>query len=226
MGAVGDVSSGYTQLLRVVGCLVNELRSFNDYKVAACADRVEVSCKQLGKVNRDANFSRDTIFNEVREVNEREKRKGSLILREFDCNSVNEVCDKFKEVCHMLNVGANELSDVAKIGGKKLFRAKVLNAEKRSELLMVTGRLRTMSGFENLYIQKDLTFRQRQELSERRSKARMRKVDGGVAIAGSFGMNGHVSIGRGRGSSRGQVSSKVGKTVYGSTPHVSRKSLN
>ena len=68
----------------------------------------------------------------------------------------------------MLNVDAIELSDFVKIGVKKLFWAKVLNAEKRLELLLVTGRLRTMSGFANLYIQKDLTFRQRLELSERR----------------------------------------------------------
>ena len=63
---------------------------------------------------------------------------------------MNDVCDKFREVCHRLNVGAVELSDVVKICDKKLFRAKVLNDEKRAELLMVTGWLRTMSGFENL----------------------------------------------------------------------------
>ena len=132
-----------------VGYLVNEVRSLKDYKVAACTDRVEVSGKQRGEGNRDVNFSRDASFNEVRKVNERERRKCSLILRGFDCNSVNEVCDKFKEVCHMLNVGAIELSDVVKIDDKKLIRAKVLNDEKRSKLLMVTGQLRNMSGFEN-----------------------------------------------------------------------------
>ena len=52
------------------------------------------------------------------------------------------------------------------------------------------------------------------------------RSDGGVAVAGSYGMNGRVSRGRDRGSGRGQVSSKLGRTVYGSTPHVARKSLN
>ena len=52
------------------------------------------------------------------------------------------------------------------------------------------------------------------------------RSDGGVAVAGSYGMNGRVNRGRGRGSGKGQVSSKVGKTVYGSTLHVARKSLN
>ena len=54
-------------LLRVVGCLVNEVRSLKDYKVAACVDRGRnvVNGKQLGEVNRDVNFSRDAIFNKV-----------------------------------------------------------------------------------------------------------------------------------------------------------------
>ena len=38
------------------------------------------------------------------------------MLRGFECNSANHVCDKFNEVCHMLNVGTVELSDVVKIG--------------------------------------------------------------------------------------------------------------
>ena len=90
VGAVGDVSAGHAQLLRIVGCLVNEVHSLKDYNVAACVDqdRNVVNGKQRGKVNRDVNFSRDEIFNEVREVNERDKHKCSIILRGFDCNSV------------------------------------------------------------------------------------------------------------------------------------------
>ena len=55
----------------------------------------------------------------------------------------------------------------------------MLNDEKQTELLMVTGCLTTMGGFQNLYIQNDLTFWQRQELSERRHKARMSAADSG-----------------------------------------------
>ena len=36
-GAV-DVSAGYAQLLRVVGCLVNEVHNLKDHKVTACTD--------------------------------------------------------------------------------------------------------------------------------------------------------------------------------------------
>ena len=71
---------------------------------------------------------------------------------------MNDVCDKFKEVCHIFNISAVELSDV-KICGK-LFQAKGLNDEKCTGLLMVRGQLKPMRGFENLYIQKVLTFHQ------------------------------------------------------------------
>ena len=138
---------------------------------------------------------------------------------------MNDVCDKFKEICHILNVGSIELSN-AKIVNKKLFRANGLN-DKRANLLIVTGKLKTTRVFENLYIQREISFWQRQELSERRHRARMSTVDSGessrsdgIAVAGS---DGRVGRGRGRGFGRGQVSSKAGSTVYGSTPHVARK---
>ena len=52
------------------------------------------------------------------------------------------------------------------------------------------------------------------------------RSDGGVAVAGSSGMNDRMGKGRGRGSGKGQVSSKVDRSVYGSTPHVARKSFS
>ena len=67
------------------------------------------------------------------------------------------MCDKFSEVYHALNVGSIELSDVVKFGDRKLFCANVKD-EKRTEPLMLTGILRSMKAFENLYIQKDLTY--------------------------------------------------------------------
>ena len=50
---------------------------------------------------------------------------------------------------------------------------------------MVIGRLITMKGNENVYIQKDLTYRQRQELSEKRFKTRLSTVL--IHVIKSFG---------------------------------------
>ena len=167
----------------------------------------------------------------------REKCKCSIVLRGFGCNRVNDVYD------HILNVGSVELNDAIKISDKRLFRAKVLNDEKPTELLMATSKLRSMRGFENLYIQKDLMYHQRHELAERRCKSRMSAVVGdessasavGVSVASSWDMSKNVGGGRGKGRGSGrdqvlrrdhsQVSAKVGRKVYGGTPQIV-KSLN
>ena len=145
MGAVSDVSAGYAKFLRVVGSLVNEVCSLKNCKMTAGRDQSVVIGKQMGWLNRDVNFSRDAIFNEIWEVTERQNCNCSIILRGCDCNSVNDVCGKFKEACHVLNDSV-EFSDVAKIGDRKLYRMKVLNNEKRSEFIMVTGKLKCMRG--------------------------------------------------------------------------------
>ena len=51
----------------------------------------------------------------------------------------------------------------------------------RKELLMVASRP-SMRGFENVYVQKDLTYRQRQELSERRHRGNMTEADSGFLV--------------------------------------------
>ena len=88
-----------------------------------------MSDEQQGELIREEKFSGDIIFNDVCEATEREKHKRCIMLRGFNCNSVN-ICDKFKEVSQILNVGFVDLSDVVKIDNKKLFRAKVLNDDK------------------------------------------------------------------------------------------------
>ena len=75
----------------------------------------------------------------------------------------------------------------------------------------MANRLKSKKGFENLYIQKDLTYRQRQELSERRRGGNVTKVLGRMnegenssissAIGGPSGTSGVVRRGGGRGSS-------------------------
>ena len=52
MGAVSDVSAGYAQLLRIVGCLVNEVCSLKDCKMAACRDQGVETMKQFIPQNR------------------------------------------------------------------------------------------------------------------------------------------------------------------------------
>ena len=53
---------------------------------------------------------------------------------------------KFGEICQALGVGFVELSDVKKVDPRALFRAKILDNEKRRELLMVAKKLNLWKG--------------------------------------------------------------------------------
>ena len=202
-------------------------------------------------------------------------------MRGFDCESVNDVCEKFNNICQVLNIGIIEVTDIVQIGDKRLFRAKVLNDEKRKELLLVAKKLKSLKEYEKVYIQKDLTFRQRQELYERRygrgvlqsgnrseiakdgsvhtvtgdvghslvqegcldrNVVRRRGRTGGGRGSGRGSGSGRGrGIGKGRGSGRGLSSGKgfgnsqgrvehsgalVDDSLYATTPHVRRQSLN
>ena len=166
----GDVTAGYAQLLRLVGCLVNQVRGLVDSSSGNSGNVTNLNGPHV-RVSSDVKISRDAIFTEVRELNERDKRKCSIILQGFDCESVNDVCEKFNSICQVLNVGIIELNDIVQIGDRRLFgdrRARILNDEKRKELLLVAKKLKSLKEYEKVYIQKDLTFRQRQELYKRR----------------------------------------------------------
>ena len=218
----GDVTAGYAQLLRVVGCLVNQVRSLLDSRSDTESEN-GTALNIPAKVSSDVNFSRDAIFTEVREVTERDKRKCSVILRGFNCESETAVREKFRSICQVLNVGHIELSDVRQIGNRRLFRAKILNDDKRKELLLVAKKLKALKEYEKMYIQKDLTFRQRQELYERRHRGsglqgECKKMKEGVtegsirngitqhvdySLVQEKDLNGNTSRGRGRGRGRG-----------------------
>ena len=163
----GDVTAGHVQLLRVVGCLVHKVRGLVDSRSGDGGNVINPNGSHV-KVSSDIYISRNAIFTEVRELNERGKRKCSIIFRGFDRESVNDDCENFKNICQVLNVGIIELDDIVQIGDRRLFLAKILNDEKRKELLLVAKKLKGLQEYEKVYIQKKLTFRQRHELYERR----------------------------------------------------------
>ena len=62
----GDVTAGYAQLLRVVGCLVNQVRGLVDSSSGDGGNVTNPNGPHV-KVPSDINISRDAIFTEVRE---------------------------------------------------------------------------------------------------------------------------------------------------------------
>ena len=110
----------------------------------------------------------EEMLRSVREVNEREKRKHSVVLRGFGVSTVDEVVTKFREITEFLDVGSITLTDVVRINDN-LFRGTINSVEGRLKLLAESRKLKG-TRYDRMYIQRDLTYMQRQQvIANRRS---------------------------------------------------------
>ena len=78
------------------------------------------------------------------------------------------------------------MSELVRIGDTALFRGNIRDKEKRLLLLSEVKKLRLSDNYKSVYIQRDLTFRQRQEMVSRRSALSGSRH--GVGHGGSTGL--------------------------------------
>ena len=152
---------GLSQLTRIVGEIVRSVRS-NKAQSPPVASSAEAP---RSTPNRDA------ILAQVREVREREKRKDCIIIRGFRNMSVEVMRDQMAVICDLLNIPLVVMTEVHMVGDN-YFRARVTDADSRKELLLRCHQLRNSEEFSRVYINRDLTFQQRQDLRNKRSVAR------------------------------------------------------
>ena len=72
---------------------------------------------------------------ELKELQELDRSQCSVILRGFQVENKVAVMRRLAEICMFLNVGNVELREAVRLGDTGLFRAKILNKEKRFLLL-------------------------------------------------------------------------------------------
>ena len=72
----------------------------------------------------------------------------------------------------MLRLGNIELCEVKKVGPTNLFRATIRDLDMKRELILRSHELASSENFSTVYINKDLTYQQRQELLARRRALR------------------------------------------------------
>ena len=117
------------------------------------------------------------IRDEVREMRERERRQKSIIIRGLPNFTTNAVADKFKDVSRFLLEKVVELSCIRTIDvSKGIFRGDVEDPDRRL-LLNKVSKLKN-SQFNSIFISKDLTYQQRQELFQRRRKRSAHSASG------------------------------------------------
>ena len=125
-------------------------------------------------------IDRQNLYVELREFEERKKRVNSLIVRGIDGPSDNDFAGKFGEVCLSLIGSRPEFNDIYCINrDRKLYRITIMDREKKIALLSNAKDLKNNDQFKNIYISRDLTYSQRQELRSKRAEERDRVQRGG-----------------------------------------------
>ena len=113
---------------------------------------------------------RSVIRQEMREMQERAKRRQSVIIKGIQARSAADFISKFGDLSESFAGTRVELSGVTPIPNHSdLFRAKILDDDHRR---LVLDRAKTLKDTENdnVFIRRDLTFAQRKELRERRAQ--------------------------------------------------------
>lgn len=115
----------------------------------------------------DQDQHRRQIREEVREVQEQAKRRQSVIIRGLGASSPSSAAASFSGLSEKMFGTKVELSDVVKIpNNQDLFRAKILNEEHRKLVLTRAKSLRDTE-YGHIFIRRDLTYKQRQEMKNR-----------------------------------------------------------
>ena len=115
---------------------------------------------------------RSVIVEEVREMQEREKRKHSIIIKGLNTSSTAEASRLFREISSSkfgCEVFLTEVSSIKDHAG--MFRAKITSDEQRKQVL---NSAKTLKGtqYDKVYISRDLTRAQRTALFEKRQARR------------------------------------------------------
>ena len=120
--------------------------------------------------------SRAIIREELVELREREKRRDSIVVRGLDYVSEVDFRDRFEQLSTFLINKSVHLSEITQLN-PRFVRARITNKEDRSLLLSSTSRLRNNRFFSSVFVSRDLTFRQREEIKRRRGIQRLRQAD-------------------------------------------------
>ena len=111
------------------------------------------------------------IREELIEMRERDKRRDSIVVRGLDYESDLDFQRRFDSLSLVLVDKRIQLTEITQLN-PRFVRAKITNREDRSHLLSATKKLKNIAQFSSVYISRDLTFKQREELKSRRSASR------------------------------------------------------
>ena len=172
-GGGGDVSqSAIKQLFQTVKKLCETVQSLTSQVADLSSNPGSTGHQSASGLNPssapDTDHLRTLIREETREIEERHKRRQSVIVRGIKAQSVETFKPMFDRVCSYLTGSPVVFSNAMCISkDKHIFRIKIEDDESRKTLLDNARNLRN-SSFTDTFINRDLTYKQRGELRARR----------------------------------------------------------
>ena len=132
------------------------------------------------------------IRSELTELRERDKRRETIIVKGIDSRTETEFIEKFNSITEILIDKRLDPTEITRINSK-IVRLKILNKHDRLKLLTSSSQLKHLKDFAHVYISKDLTYKQRTELLDRRRTARAQPRDSVATGANSIPLNSPAS---------------------------------
>ena len=121
-------------------------------------------------MSNEAPMSRKDLYAEMWEFEERKKRATSVIVRGTGSNNVGEFTDKFKLLHQFLLNSAPRIANVHCISTEsKLYRVTLDSKESRATLMKETSKLKDRPEYKDIYISRDLTLAQRNDMKAKRA---------------------------------------------------------
>ena len=124
------------------------------------------------------NFNRESLYTEMREFEERKKRRESLIVRGVRGASDEAFLQTFANLSQSLinsNITPDNIYCINRESG--MFRVSIKDINIRRDILINSKRLKDITEYRQIYIARDLTYVQRQEMRARRLE-RLQGEDG------------------------------------------------
>ena len=209
---IGSLVACYKDLaVKVSGRTGSDLHGTNDLR----GENRIVSAGTSAQSDSKGGVTRLEVMSEVREMYERDKRKSCVVIRGLGDVSVQQVTQAYIDICRYLGLAPATLSEVTRIN-TNLYRAKINDTKRRLELLAAVPKLKRSRDFHAIYIQKDLTYRQRMDLvAARNSRRQQERVQG--QVTGSSESQGTIlkagqgwRVGQGQGVGRGRGAGQEG----------------
>ena len=173
-GSDGEWKVAVGQVLEIVKSLASNMNALsasvssvlNNSQNAGLQDRTETPT-----IRSESGISRNDLYTEMWEFEERKKRASSVIVRGIQANNITDFADKFRVVFQFLLGLEPQISNIYCISAdKKIYRVTFKEKATRVNIMNVARNLKDNGEHKHIFISRDLTFSQREEIRSRRAR--------------------------------------------------------